>query len=307
MRSAAELCQGTANTADEAIQRFVESMTKPSGDTMTERRIEINRLLGRQNSENWREVTPILESLVLEALTVVSEGRFSALTTEIRIQVQEMKRQHDARIADTGKAKALLDLLEEEIPVGEESLKQHLELVKVGAMPFSDEFGKMAQYAIANIAIAEKAAIQASATDIVKQTLADLGYDVAPIEETLFAKGGKVYFRKSGWNDYCVRLTVRPDESKINFNVVRLKGHAGAVTSRESDIEAENTWCSGYQQFVDTLAARGLETQLTRHLEVGAVPVQTVGAEEVTMEAFGVQRKQRKIDKNATVQGSDKK
>jgi hypothetical protein len=186
-------------------------------------------------------------------------------------------------------------------------LKQRLELVRVGAIPFSADFEIMARGAVAKAEEAAKASIHASAADIVKETLADLGYDVASIEETLFAKGGKVYFRKAGWNEYCVRLTVRPDESKINFNVVRMADKVGDTggSSRDADIEAENAWCSGYQQFVDTLAARGLDTELTRHLPVGAVPVQTVGSEEVSLSTFGLQEKKRKTEFKAKLRGGD--
>lgn len=303
-RKAAELCEGSASTAEEAMRRFVESRAdKPSGSSMTDRRAEIDRILGRQGLENWREATPKLESLVMEALSVESENRFSALTTEIRLQVQEMKSREEGRKAGAKKAKVLLDLLDSEIPSGEEPLKQRLELVRVGAIPFSDDFEKMANGAIAKAEEAAKARIQASVADIVKDTLADLGYDVVPIEETLFAKGGKVYFRKASWKDYCVRLTVRPDESKMNFNVVRIAGQESST--READIEAENAWCSGYQQFVDTLAARGLDTELTRHLPVGAVPVQAVGSDEISLSAFGPQEKRRKTENKAKLRGGD--
>ncbi len=305
-RYAAALSEGSPSTAEEAMRRFVESRAlKPSGSSMTDRRAEIDRILARHGLENWKDATPRLESLVMEALAVESENRFSALATEIRLQVQELRKRAEKRKADAEKASELLDLLDSEVPSGEEPLKQRLELVRVGAIPFLDDFEKMARSAVAKAEEAAKASIQTAATDIVKETLADLGYDVAPIEETLFAKGGKVYFRKAGWNEYCVRLTVRPDESKINFNVVRMADKVGdtGASSRDADIEAENAWCSGYQQFVDTLAARGLDTELTRHLPVGAVPVQTVGSEEVSLSTFGPQEKKRKTEIKTKLRG----
>ena len=303
-RNAAEFCEGTASTAEEAMRRFMESkVVKPAGSSTMDRRAEIDRILGRQGSENWREATPQLEGLVMEALSVDSENRFAALTTEIRLQLQGMKKREEARNVCAKKAKVLLDLLESEIPLGEEQLKQRLELVRLGAIEFSDVFEKMVSAAIAKAKEATKASTQALAADIVKETLADLGYDVAPIEETLFAKGGKVYFRKAGWKDYCVRLTVRPDESKMNFNVVRLGGQD--FRSREADIEAENAWCLGYQQFVETLASRGLDTKLSRHLPVGALPVQAVSADEVSLSAFGPSGKRLKTDRKAKARGGD--
>jgi len=305
---AASLSGGSATTAEEAMRRFVESRArKPSDSLMTDRRAEIDRILARQGLENWKDATPKLERLVMEALSVESENRFSALTTEIRLQVQEVIKREEKRRLDAENAKKLLDLLELEIPSGEEPLKQRLELVKVGAIPFIHDYETMTRSAVAKAEEAAKATIQASATNIVRETLADLGYDVAPIEETLFAKGGKIYFRKAGWNQYCVRMTVRPDESKINFNVVRVADNVGdaAASSRDADIEAENAWCSGYQQFVDTLAARGLDTELTRHLPVGAVPAQTVGSEEVSLSVFGPQEKKRKTEVKAKLRGGD--
>jgi hypothetical protein len=201
------------------------------------------------------------------------------------------------------KATLLLDRLESEIPFGEEPLKQRLELVRVGAIPYNQVFDAMVSDAIAKAEEHANASTQALAAKIVEETLADLGYDVAPIEETLFVNGGKAYFRKAGWKDYCVRLTVRPEESKMNFNVVRLGGEAAA--SRESDVEAENAWCSGYQLFVETLASRGLETELTRHLPVGAVPVQAVSSDEVSLSAFGPSTTKRKMDVQAKTRGGN--
>jgi hypothetical protein len=307
-RNAATLSKGTASTAEAAMLQFIESKaTKSSASLMTARQAEIARILGRQGAERWRENTPRLESLVMEALSVESENRFFALTTEIRLQVQTIKKLEERRKADAEKAKALLDRLDLEIPSGEERLKQRLELVRVGAIPFSEGMDKMASSALAKAMEAEKTRLEQSAADIVKDTLADLGYDVVPIEETLFTRGGKVYFRKSGWNNYCVRLTVRPEKGTMNFNVVRIAKDASEQPTREADIEAENAWCSGYKQLVDTLATRGLDTQLTRHLPVGAVPVQTVGSDEVSISAFGAREKKRKPETFAKVLGGDGK
>lgn len=285
-KRAADMSAGVATTAEEAMRLFVESKaSRPAGVSMTDRREEIDRILGRLGSENWRGVSPRLENLVMEALSIGTESRFAALTTEIRLQVQEATERDRRRAEDAAKAKSILDRLDIEIRVGEDPLKQRLEFVKAGAIALSQDIENAAVSALSRASEAEQAALHSSAAEIVSDTLADLGYEVASIGETLFAKGGKVYFRREGWKNYCVRLTVRPDESRMNFNVVRFDGESPA--SREADIEAENAWCSGYEKLVETLAARGLETQLTRHLPVGAVPVQTVGSDEVTAKAFG--------------------
>jgi hypothetical protein len=112
-RSAVELSEGFASTAEEAIRKFVESRAATlSGSSMTDRRAEINRILGRQGLTNWSDASPQLESIVMEALSVESEARFFALTTEIRLQVQEMNRREYIRKAGSEKAKAILYLLD---------------------------------------------------------------------------------------------------------------------------------------------------------------------------------------------------
>lgn len=192
------------------------------------------------------------------------------------------------RKANADRAKSLLDSLDREIPKGADALKQQLELVRVGAIPLTEDIESLVRSELSNAAEAARQQLQASATNIVRGTLADLGYDVAPIEETLFARGGKVYFRKKGWKDYCVRLTVRPDENKMNFNVVRIADRADEdrSSSRQADLEVESAWCSGFEELLDQLKERGLEMQLTRRLPVGGVPVPLVGSDEVPVSAF---------------------
>lgn len=305
-KRAADMSAGVATTAEEAMRLFVKSkVSRPAGVLMTDRREEIDRILGRLGYEKWRDASPRLENLVIEALSIGSESRFAALATEIRLQVQEAAERDRRRVDDAAKAKSILDRLDLEIPVGEDPLKQRLELVKAGAISLSQDIESAAESAFSRATKAEQAALHSSAAEIVSDTLADLGYEVTSIGETLFAKGGKVYFRREGWRNYCVRLTVRPEESRMNFNVVRFDG--GSPASREADIEAENAWCSGYEKLVETLAARGLETQLTRHLPVGAVPVQTVGSEEVTAAAFGSEtRKSAKRQQTPLAKGNRK-
>jgi hypothetical protein len=201
----------------------------------------------------------------------------------------------------------MLDRLELDAPSGADQLKQRLELVKIGALALPDDMEAQVAKAISEAEQARAREAQEAASGIVREALLDLGYEVAPIDETLFVRGGKIYFRKPGWNDYCVRLTVRPEESKINFNVIRVAGPDEDKPSAAgaADIEAENAWCSGYQQVVDTFKARGLETELTRHLPVGAVPVPVVGSEEVSAAAFGAPAKKRKPVRKSKVLGGD--
>lgn len=296
-QSVAELCSGSAMSAEDVMQRFSEATkTKLSNKLVLERRAELDRILGRYASKGWSAVSPTMEHLVIEALSAETESRFTGLATEIRLQVQEMKAAAALAKVDAKKAQALLKMLNQAVSAGEDHLKQRLEFVRAGAIALPEGIEILVNTAIAKEKNASRRKEQETASGIVRDSLADLGYEVAPIEETLFVSGGKVYFRKAGWNDYCVRLTVRPEESKINFNVVKVSEQTDSAdrSSRAADLEAENAWCSGYQQLVDTLKARGLETELTRHLPVGAVPVPVVASNEISLASFGAPTPKRK-------------
>lgn len=307
-QSAAKLCSGDTMSADEVMRRFLETATTNLTEKqLKERRAELDRVLGRYANAGWEASPPKLEHLVMEALSTRSGARYEALATELRHQIQLMNQEQARAQADAKKAQTLLDSLEIAVPLGADQLKQRLELVKVGALALPEGIEALVAK---EVAIAEQARgreSQEAASGIVREALLDLGYEVAPIEETLFVRGGKVYFRKPGWNDYCVRLTVRPDESKINFNVIRIAGpdEDKRAAMGAADIEAENAWCSGYQLVVDTFKARGLETELTRHLPAGAVPVPVVGSDEVPAAAFCIPAKKRKPVRKSEVLGGE--
>jgi hypothetical protein len=73
-----------------------------------------------------------------------------------------------------------------------------------------------------------------------------------------------------------VRLRVDPAGRSINFNVVRASGDEENAERRRQDALAEDRWCAEFPKLLQTLAARGLDLDVTRRLEAGAVPVQVV-------------------------------
>ena len=117
---------------------------------------------------------------------------------------------------------------------------------------------------------------QEAAAFVLQQSLRDLGYEVEDIEATLFADGGAVHFRRAGWDNYFVRLRVAPGEHTVNFNVVRARGDEESAERRRLDALAEDRWCAEFPKLMQTLAARGLELDVTRRLDAGEVPVQVV-------------------------------
>jgi hypothetical protein len=113
---------------------------------------------------------------------------------------------------------------------------------------------------------------------MVAEVLSDLGYEVEPIAETLFVKGGVAHFQRAQWGDYYVRMRVDPMTSNINFNMVRTTTDSGppdpAQARRDEAMEA--AWCAGLPKILAELAARGINTSKLRALDPGAVPVQMV-------------------------------
>lgn len=118
---------------------------------------------------------------------------------------------------------------------------------------------------------------------LVAEVLADLGYDVEPIAETLFVSGGVAHFQRAEWGDYYVRMRVDPATSNINFNMVRTSASAEPpdAVQRKRDEAMEAAWCTGIPKLLAELAARGIDTRKLRELGAGAVPVQTVKPETV--------------------------
>ena len=289
LQSTASMSPAEGESATEAITRFLEKLADDQVNSIfQDRKKSIDRLLGHFGLSGFSSCPPKLYELIMSALQAPSATRFDGLLDEIRLQ---MSRQEAAELAAklaADQATELLDLLESALEDDVQGIKQDLELVRVGATPMTPEIESKAREILSNAKDLNQTKNNEAASLILSNTLSDLGYEVASIEDTLFVKGGKVYFRKPGWNNYCVRLTVRPEESKMNFNVVRMLGERGETetASRTSDIEAENAWCSGYDALIDSLATRGLEAKLTRHLPVGAVPVPGIDKNEISIENF---------------------
>ena len=118
--------------------------------------------------------------------------------------------------------------------------------------------------------------LEKEAAAILEQSLRDLGYEVEDIEATLFVDGGTVHFHRPGWENYFVRLRVDPLEHTVNFNVVRARGDEETAERRRLDALAEDRWCAEFPRLMQTLAARGLQLDVTRRLSAGEVPVQVV-------------------------------
>jgi hypothetical protein len=170
--------------------------------------------------------------------------------------------------------------------------------VQVGFNDLSTDLRDRATRAAAEAPAELRQAERAAAADILAKSLGDLGYDVAPIENTLFLQGGTTYFKKPGWDRYCVRMVVRPADEAINFNVVRVPDEESNVPadSRHADAEIENEWCGSLHQLVNVLGSRGIDLKMTREVHAGALPVPVVKSGEVAA-LFGEARRRVSVRK----------
>ncbi len=146
---------------------------------------------------------------------------------------------------------------------------------------------------------------QQAAGLVVQHTLSDLGYQVEEIADTLFVEGGVVHFRRAGWGDYMVRMRIAPADpanaasaATANFNVVRAVAEANNEISVLDHI-AEDRWCTEFPALLQALAARGVQLQVTRHLQAGELPVQQVLASRLP--AFANEFADEFADEDATL------
>ncbi len=117
--------------------------------------------------------------------------------------------------------------------------------------------------------------IQEAQAVVLGQALADLGYQVEGIDETLFVEGGLVHFRRAGWGEHMVRMRIASGGEGANFNVVRAVDAPGQERSVLDHI-AEDRWCAEFPALLKALEAYGLGLTVTRHLGAGELPVQQV-------------------------------
>lgn len=218
-----------------------------------------------------REAAELARAIVLAP----SVERAEALASELRLVVQRERERHDAQRVQAAEARALLEGLPQDAPT---ALVRALELAAAGAQPLDPALRDAARDALALAAAGEEAARDAAAALVLQESLRDLGYEVDDIDATLFTAGGAIHFRRQGWDRYFVRMRVDAAESTVNFNVVRARGDEETAERRRQDVLAEDRWCAEFPQLARTLAARGLELDVTRRLDAGALPVQVVDA-----------------------------
>lgn len=276
-RLRAVLAAGHATpTIDDVLGAYVLERQWRTGLSAAEAerfRATAQRVLARLELSPDAVMPPALDALARSIVLAPTLARAEALALELRLAVQRQRDESARQARDTAEAKALLDALPEAAPA---PLLQALEHVAAGVAVLDDAL-REAALAVQDEAAAERAqAEEAAATAVLQASLRDLGYEVEDIGATLFADGGTVHFRRAGWDQYFIRLRVDAQERTVNFNVVRARGAEENAERRRLDALAEDRWCAEFPKLLQTLAARGVDLDVTRRLAAGEVPVQVV-------------------------------
>ncbi|MDR3323065.1 MAG: hypothetical protein LBS89_02540 [Zoogloeaceae bacterium] len=237
----------------------------------------VERVLARLELPAGKAVPTRLEMLARDVILADSPARAELLANELRLGVQQERQEQEAMRQEASQARAWLARLpENDLP---EPLRALLSEVAAGLHRLDVETRRRVEALVAVFEEDEARRAQAAAAVVLEQSLKDLGYQVEPIQETLFASGGMTHLQRSGWEDYYVRLRLNAKEKTLNFNVVREKNEnatADVNERRRRDFMAEDRWCAEFPKLLATLAARGLDMKIIRRLDAGELPVQEV-------------------------------
>jgi hypothetical protein len=232
------------------------------------------RVLGRLELPEGAVVPRDLERLAREIVLAPSPERAEELATELRLGVQRYRTEQAARETQSAEASALLEALPDSAPA---FLRAALEAAAGRAEGLAAETRQAARELLDAAQSAREREEQEAAALVLEQSLRDLGYEVEGVASTLFVDGGVVHFQRQGWENYFVRLRLDARDKTLNFNVVRPRGEEeDNAQRRRLDTLAEDRWCSEFPRLQQTLAARGLNLNVTRQLAAGELPVQAV-------------------------------
>lgn len=247
-----------------ALQRSLRPGLDPAQSARF--RETVARILARLDLPEKSVIPEELDKLAAEILLAPSLERAEHLAAELRLGVQRFHDERAAQSRDAEEAVALLEGLPEPAPA---ALRAALEQVIAGIRRLDEPTRQAA------LDLRERIEREAAAL-VLEQSLRDLGYEVEGVENTLFVEGGVVHFQRQGWEDYFVRLRLDPAEKTLNFNVVRARGGEENEVRKRLDTLAEDRWCSEFPRLLKTLAARGVNLEVTRQLGAGELPVQAV-------------------------------
>jgi hypothetical protein len=229
------------------------------------------------------ELAPWIGALQSES----NPARVAALSSELRAQEQQVVERRERRERDRTEALALIDRMPPVEGFDLEKLHHQLLLVVAGEAALTDTMRTGVQAALAEAeramraAAAEMEAIKAKR--ILEGALRDLGYETEEIQHTLFTEGGVAYFQGQAWGDYFIRLKVDAEKQAANFGLVRATDDTGQPRAVKDDLVMENEWCSGSgrDKLFSVLRDRGMDLEVKKVFDIGALPVELVSRDTV--------------------------
>ena len=274
-------------TAQEALascvpsSQQVEAPPKRVKDPLAELRNHITEVVRHFLQQEKTPLSAELERLLAALFEATDERLASGLAFDVEAKLGDMRQQ---LVKEKAEAQRLLDGLPQSKHAAVAEIQSRLGEVCLGNERMTQELRDSVLETV-QLVESEEREIRVAVSGIVHDALEDLGYEVEPVESTLFVKGGVVHFRKAGWDDgYFVRMRVDGDKENMNFNMVRVTQNADAQDDLSKDSTMENAWCADFQKVSDTFKSRGVSTKVERHLAAGELPVQKVADKSLNSE-----------------------
>ncbi|MDR0736123.1 MAG: hypothetical protein LBF51_04695 [Zoogloeaceae bacterium] len=287
---AALAAAGDAPDAEGVMTLYLETRRAKRGEEeAADWRAWVDATLARLEVAPGETLPAHLETLARAVILAKAPARAELLADELRREIQ-FHRQTQAQIAaDSAQAAKWLETLTALEAFGGDAenvdLRLALQAAASGLLPLDAATREQAGTRIAALEADVRERETRAAATVLEQSLRDLGYQVEEVRDTLFAEGGMVHFQRPGWGGHYVRLRVNAQDRSLNFNVVRARTAAAdryaSSGQKRQDFIAEERWCAEFPRLMATLAARGMEVNVTRRLPPGELPVQEVAAERL--------------------------
>jgi hypothetical protein len=215
------------------------------------------------------------------AACVTAEAHAAELLfTDLRVRVDKANRAHreaarraaEQRVAEAAEARAFMLKLAEVARPASGQLAKDLVAVIMSEAPLSESLRSEAAKAVED---AKREFAHTALTD----SLMELGYQIGePFETTLAATGHT--FQREEWGDYHANLRLDPDSQRLSVHMVRAgePGDQADADQLAADHTMEGEWCSEMPALLERLREKGLEVELSKRMDPGALPVQVIRA-----------------------------
>lgn len=219
-----------------------------------------------------------LEKSALACLAAEGADSAELLVTDLRVRVGRVnrtakdaaRRTAELREADTAEARRMLLGLAEVSRPASGALADALAAVVAEQAPFTPDLRAKAAEALS-------AGRRDFAMAALTESLQELGYDVGEAFETTLATQGAT-FQREEWGDYHAAIRLDAPEEQLSLRIVRACDTGEPATSAQvaADAAMEERWCAEVPQLLNLLREKGVDVDLHKKIEPGAIPVQVV-------------------------------